>query len=143
MNNRLTRDRQNAILGGVCAGIGRYLSLDPVWVRIFFIILGAASGIGLMLYLLLWIIMPQEGQTGPTDFSQQAGQMGSEIGSVFQRPNPQARKYVGIGLIAIGLVVLVENLHIPWLAWFDKNILWALLLVIGGAVLLIRSIRGE
>jgi len=53
-NKRLYRDENNKILGGVCSGIAAYLGVDPVIIRILFII----SGIGLLAYILLWIFVP-------------------------------------------------------------------------------------
>jgi phage shock protein PspC (stress-responsive transcriptional regulator) len=51
---RLYRDENHKILGGVCSGIAAYFGIDPVIVRILFII----SGIGFLLYILLWIFVP-------------------------------------------------------------------------------------
>lgn len=51
---RLYRDENNKILGGVCSGIAAYFNIDPVIVRILFIV----SGIGLLVYILLWIFVP-------------------------------------------------------------------------------------
>jgi phage shock protein PspC (stress-responsive transcriptional regulator) len=51
---RLYRDENHKILGGVCSGIAAYLGIDPVIVRIIFII----SGIGFLAYILLWIFVP-------------------------------------------------------------------------------------
>lgn len=51
---RLYRDENHKILGGVCSGIAAYLGVDPVIVRILFII----SGVGFLLYLILWIFVP-------------------------------------------------------------------------------------
>ncbi len=51
---RLYRDENHKILGGVCSGIASYLGIDPVIVRIIFII----SGIGFLAYVLLWIFVP-------------------------------------------------------------------------------------
>ena len=51
---RLYRDENHKILGGVCSGIAAYLGVDPVFVRILFII----SGIGILAYVLLWIFVP-------------------------------------------------------------------------------------
>lgn len=51
---RLYRDENNKILGGVCSGIAAYFGIDPVIVRILFVI----SGIGFLLYFLLWIFVP-------------------------------------------------------------------------------------
>jgi phage shock protein PspC (stress-responsive transcriptional regulator) len=51
---RLYRDENNKVLGGVCSGIAAYFGIDPVIVRVLFIV----SGIGFLLYLLLWIFVP-------------------------------------------------------------------------------------
>ncbi len=51
---RLYRDENNKLLGGVASGIGAYMGIDPVIVRVLFIV----SGIGLLAYILLWIFVP-------------------------------------------------------------------------------------
>jgi phage shock protein PspC (stress-responsive transcriptional regulator) len=53
-SKRLYRDENHKILGGVCSGIAAYLNIDPVIVRVIFII----SGIGFLAYILLWIFVP-------------------------------------------------------------------------------------
>jgi phage shock protein PspC (stress-responsive transcriptional regulator) len=55
---RLQRDQQRKILGGVCSGIGHYLRVDPLWIRLLFAALAFAYGISIVLYLVLWIIVP-------------------------------------------------------------------------------------
>lgn len=54
---RLYRDPDHRVLGGVCAGIGAYFNIDPVWIRVLFIIL-LFTGFGILFYLLLWIVIP-------------------------------------------------------------------------------------
>lgn len=54
---RLYRDENHKILGGVCSGIGAYLGIDPVIVRVLFILIGI-GGIGVFAYILLWIFVP-------------------------------------------------------------------------------------
>ena len=55
---KLYRKSTNKVLGGVCAGFGEYWSIDPVILRIIFVILFFGFGAGLLFYLLLWIILP-------------------------------------------------------------------------------------
>jgi phage shock protein C len=57
-NRKLFRDPDDRILGGVCGGVGAYLGLDSVWVRLLFAILFFGFGTGFFVYLLLWIIIP-------------------------------------------------------------------------------------
>ena len=54
---RLYRDEQNKVLGGVCAGIANYLNLDPIIIRVLWILL---FGISFFAYLLLWIAVPSK-----------------------------------------------------------------------------------
>jgi phage shock protein PspC (stress-responsive transcriptional regulator) len=56
---KLFRDEANAVIGGVCSGVGAYLGIDAVWLRIGFLISFFVFGTGLLLYILLWIIIPK------------------------------------------------------------------------------------
>ena len=58
IKRRLYRNPDDTVIGGVCGGLGAYLNNDPVWFRIVFIIFLACFGIGLFLYLILWIAIP-------------------------------------------------------------------------------------
>lgn len=58
-NKRIYRDPDNRVLGGVCSGVGAYFGVDPVWIRIAFVIMFFAFGTGPFLYLILWIIIPK------------------------------------------------------------------------------------
>ena len=55
---RLYRDTKEGKLGGVCAGIGDYFNLDPVIIRLAFLLLIFAGG--LIAYLIAWIIVPEK-----------------------------------------------------------------------------------
>jgi len=57
---RLYRSRKDKILGGVCGGIAEYFNTDPTIVRILWVLLSLADGIGILLYIAMWIIVPQE-----------------------------------------------------------------------------------
>ncbi|MBU0530751.1 MAG: PspC domain-containing protein [Nanoarchaeota archaeon] len=56
---RLYRSGKDKILGGVCGGIGEYLGVDPVIIRLIWIIAFFAWGIGLVAYIIAWIIIPR------------------------------------------------------------------------------------
>lgn len=57
---RLTRPKNNKVIAGVCAGIANYFNIDPVLVRIIWLVLLLFFGIGLFGYLLLWVVMPEK-----------------------------------------------------------------------------------
>lgn len=60
MTNRLTRSRRDKMIAGVCGGLAQYFEVDPTLVRLIFVVLFFASGIGLPLYIILWIVLPKE-----------------------------------------------------------------------------------
>jgi phage shock protein C len=60
MNPKLERSKTEKVIAGVCGGVAAYLGLDPTVARLAFLLLIPASGIGLLLYLVLWISMPVE-----------------------------------------------------------------------------------
>lgn len=55
---RLTRDRENRMLGGVCAGIAKHFDVDPTLVRVVFVVLAFISGAGIIAYVVLWLLLP-------------------------------------------------------------------------------------
>lgn len=67
-SRRLTRSRTNQMVGGVCAGLGNYLNVDPTAIRLIFILLVLLGASGILIYLILWIIIPlePEGPLPPT-----------------------------------------------------------------------------
>ena len=60
MNKKLYRSEEDQMLGGVCGGLGKYFDIDPTLVRLFFVLIFFGYGSGMLIYLLLWIIMPSE-----------------------------------------------------------------------------------
>lgn len=56
---RLYRDKDNATVGGVCAGLGAYFDIDPVWLRLIWAVSFFVFGMGLILYIILWIVIPE------------------------------------------------------------------------------------
>lgn len=57
---RLYRSRGDRWLAGICGGIGRYVDLDPTLIRALFVLFGLVVGGGLLLYVILWVIIPLE-----------------------------------------------------------------------------------
>ncbi|MBN2746229.1 MAG: PspC domain-containing protein [Bacteroidales bacterium] len=56
---RLYRDSDMKVIAGVCSGISKYLNVDVAWIRILFVVLLFISGTGLLIYLVLWIAVPE------------------------------------------------------------------------------------
>jgi phage shock protein PspC (stress-responsive transcriptional regulator) len=60
---RLFRAPDEGMLGGVCAGISYYFNIDPVWMRIAFAAAFIFAGSGLLIYIILWIVLPKAAST--------------------------------------------------------------------------------
>lgn len=61
---RLLRIRQGRIVAGVCAGLGAYFRVDVNLVRLAFGVFTVFYGLGILLYLIAWLILPEEGEDG-------------------------------------------------------------------------------
>lgn len=85
---RLMRSRTDKMIAGVAGGIGQYLGIDPVIVRLAFVAL-VFTGVGVLLYPVLWLVMPIEGGQRPApdqvfdEMRQQAQRVGDEVREVF------------------------------------------------------------
>lgn len=155
MERKLYRSQSNRMIAGVCGGLGEYINVDPLVVRIFFVLLAlGGNGIGVMVYLLLWLTVPSEDlpedsnlqdtvRTGSEEIAEQTRQMGHEFRRIAHEPNPQASLLVGIALSLLGFVYLIQNLDLPWLDWINFKNMFPLLLIIGGVTLLIRYVRKD
>ena len=57
---RLYRNSQNKLLAGVCSGLGDYFNIDPVIIRLLWVVLTIFGGAGLLIYIIAWIIIPEK-----------------------------------------------------------------------------------
>jgi phage shock protein C len=56
---RLLRSKNNKIIAGVCGGIGEYFNVDPVLIRLIWVIITLMGGAGILAYIIAWIIIPE------------------------------------------------------------------------------------
>jgi phage shock protein C len=131
----LTRSTEERMLGGVCGGLAEYMSVDPVLVRLAFVALGLVYGFGVLIYLVMWIVVPDESgdqllneevvRANLEDMGNQARRLGS---------SPTAVPLIGIILVGLGALALVRNL-VPG---FQFRFALPLLLILVGGYLLLR-----
>lgn len=55
---KLYRSRNDRMVAGICGGLSDYFGIDPAWVRLLFILLFFAGGSALLVYLVMWVIIP-------------------------------------------------------------------------------------
>ena len=114
------------VVGGVCSGLAHSQRLDPLIVRVAFVVLAVAGGIGVPLYFVLWWLMP-----GP-DGEQSIRVNRDDI----DLHRADLRQPLAIGLIVGGVVLLLRNVG----PFFNDQFVWPLILAgFGIAVLWARS----
>lgn len=131
---RLTRSETDKMAAGVCGGIAAYLDIDSVFIRLAFVLLAIASGIGVIIYLVLWIVMPRESAATASE----AEAMQDNIKDLKDTVSSGANKVgkpatIGLIMIMLGAYFLLAELGI--VGWMSGAIL-PLLLVGAGAFLL-------
>jgi phage shock protein C len=63
MNTQFTRSKNDKMIAGVCGGLARYFNIDPAIVRLLFVLAVALGGASPLIYLVLWLVMPEEQAT--------------------------------------------------------------------------------
>ena len=85
---RLYRSRSNRVVAGVAGGLGEAFNIDTVIVRLVFVVLGLMNGFGVLLYLAMWLLVPNENSTA-VDAREQVresvGEMQTAAESLVQR----------------------------------------------------------
>jgi phage shock protein PspC (stress-responsive transcriptional regulator) len=144
MQNRLVRPESGRVLAGVCSGLAQWVGLDVSLMRVIFIILGVLTGMGLLVYLVLWVVIPSESETSSTqkDWSSRAGQMRDEFIQATSQPNMEALRVFGAVLVIAGIFFLFKEIRPEWFFWLNKGILWSGALILIGVVLVARSMKG-
>jgi phage shock protein C len=117
------RSRSERVIAGVCGGVGRYLGVDPVLLRIAFIILALANGLGVIAYVVCWVAIPEERGDEPSV------------------PAPQGRRetgrlVLGGSLVVLGLVLLLDRLA-PDL----DELFWPVAVVAVGVAVMLVGLR--
>jgi len=125
MPKKLYRSRTNSMIAGICGGLGEYLDVDPNILRVVAVLLIFADGIGLLAYLIGWVLVPRRPE------------MEAEV--VTSEKSELSRLLPGLVLIVMGLIFLLNNL-IPW---FRFSYLWPLVLIALGVALLAKSRKIE
>ena len=123
-NKRLERDLSNKVLGGVCSGLGNFFDMDPAFWRVIFFFLFLLGCSGLLIYIILWIVMP----------SKKDGEPSYAVNNSETSSKRKGGNYVaGITLIAIGALCLISR-YIPQINWHTA---WPIVLIILGIILIL------
>lgn len=142
------------IIGGVCSGLAEGFHIDALWVRAAFLVLIFFQGLGVFIYIVLWLVMPErlegggqrsgfEAMTGdirriwgevqhPTAAKAQTGSSAQAPSGIFQNQS----LVFGLILVVIGLALLGGNLGI-----INWSVVWPAALITLGIVILVRNLE--
>jgi phage shock protein PspC (stress-responsive transcriptional regulator) len=161
MNKILYRSRTDRMIGGVASGLAKYFNIDPTIIRVLFVLTVLLGGGGILAYIILWIIVPEEPivfnmpggfdssvsqSSAQQNFSQGSSEQDTVNNSAttnspdFSTFNPQVKSesktYIfGIILIIFGLLILLNN----FIPRFDLLNFWPLILIGLGISILVSS----
>ena len=118
---RLERSRDDRMLAGVCGGLARYFGIHPAFYRVGFVVLTLIGGAGILVYLAAVLVIPDEGKED------------SIAAETLRESRDHPWPLIGLGLLALAGVVLLSRVTL----WPHGDAAWILLLLIGGAILLL------
>jgi len=120
MEKKLYRSRTDRMIGGVCGGFGDYFNIDSTLVRLIMVVLIFAKGIGLLAYIVGWILIPER--------KEEEAEVSTATTSSSSRFLP------GLILVVVGLIFLFNNFFF----WFSFKMLWPIVLIILGIYILAK-----
>jgi phage shock protein C len=126
----LRRSRTDRVFAGVCGGLGQYLGIDPVLLRIAMALLVLGAGTGVLLYFIGWIAIPEE-REGEAMLA----------APVVAAPTSRDRRLVSL---AIGALLVFTGMSIVasrYAPWWDGRFFWAAALVGIGLLIAARATR--
>jgi phage shock protein PspC (stress-responsive transcriptional regulator) len=136
------------MIAGVCGGLGDYFDIDPVFVRVAFVALAFLHGVGILAYIILAVVTPED-KTVAKQSTSPGEQDLTGSGDValddedtlryYSERRVRGRNFLALGLIVVGGLFLVSNLGLLW--WVNFNLFWPLVLVAVGVLLLMGQIR--
>lgn len=137
---RLHRSQDNRFLFGVAGGLAEYFDVEPVLVRVGWVLLAiATAGIAALAYIVMVIFTPDSGRQeseSARDYRDSVAGSNSDNGPSRRHT---VRNILGVGLIVAGMIVLLQNLgvfgSIPW------GIVWPVAISLLGVIILLPSIR--
>lgn len=137
--HQLYRSTTNRVIAGVAGGLGEYFAIDPTLVRLVFVLLALfAHGFGVLIYLVLWFLVPEKGQEMKTPHEtirENIQSMKTNIRNM--RVKSTKRSYIILaGIILLLLFLFSDTISVFY--GFSFHFLWPFLLILVGLLLLIK-----
>lgn len=136
---RLSRSSRDKVIAGVCGGLGEYFELDPVLFRLLFVIVTLIGGSGILVYIILWLVIPEDTDTKGSreeTVSKNVKEMKKTGEKVVNKlDTDQGRLLVGVLLLLVGIFFLVDNFI------SIRQFFWPTMIILAGLVVIIKGIK--
>ncbi len=136
MKKKLYRSSRGKILVGVCTGLGEYFDIDPVLIRALFIVALFSGGIGAMLYIVLWMIMPKEETILSATLEAEPSEQSNNDSNVFSEKH-KGTVLTGLVLIGLGTFFLIRE----FFPMFSFKYMFPVILIAIGAIIVFNALR--
>jgi phage shock protein C len=146
---RLYRSDTDKIIFGVCGGLGEYMEIDPLIIRIIFIALTLAGGSGILIYLVLAILIPQKGTSKSANkqtVKEETGERAQNLATELKNGKTMAsfRDIFGLIVVVIGIIILIKELfRFDIFNWINWGLIFALFLIFVGFRILSKQVSGK
>jgi phage shock protein C len=151
----LYRSNTNRVIFGVCGGLGEYFNLDPIIFRLIFILLIFGAGSGIIIYLILALLVPQnpssihtESKTEPIDVHQRIQELAAELRELKRTHSRHRggmfRLLFGLLISIIGAAMLAQSLNLIPGFYFNLSsiftYLWPVVIILFGLAILSKGL---
>lgn len=136
---RLYRSKDNRVIAGVAGGIAEYFNVDPTIIRLAFVILVFANGIGILAYFLAWLMIPEHPDYLSINKAPKEQDLEEKVKAAaedIQLNTGNGGRLIGFTLVALGLIFLMQDI-LPY--WFSLDRLWPIIIIVIGAWILVGN----
>ncbi|MDD5417895.1 MAG: PspC domain-containing protein [Candidatus Nanoarchaeia archaeon] len=115
---KLYRSKTNRVIAGICGGIGEYFNIDPVIIRILWVLFTLAGGSGIIAYIIAWVIIPEEKDKSIAEKFSNAEKNGKHY-KMEKNEKAKILMLLGIFIIIVGLGFVLRNVFSNWFGFFN------------------------
>jgi len=140
---RLTRSKSDRFVAGVAGGLAEYFNIDPVIFRAAFILFALFDGAGVLIYIVMWIFVPEEGKENEKkDLEAKVKEVGKEAEQLVNKHtgdtgSHQTRNVIGVIIIIVGVMALLRQFF-P-ISWLGFHTVWPMLIIVFGFLLITKK----
>lgn len=150
---KLTRSTKDRMIAGVAGGLGEYFDIDPVLIRLAFVLLAWGGGSGAVIYLILWLVLPESGKKykdsdetikeNSEEIKEKANKMAKGVEGAVNDRNTEV--WIGVAIVIMGFFFLAGTLGVPqfvnpfWYLGILVKYGWPLILIAIGLILILKN----